>query len=358
MENVKNITSSNSSIAKFQILSHQQLAEQVKKLPPLKPVWGGINEGSFGMIVGPSKSGKTTFCENLALSLVIGKASFWGRKLYTGKPVKVAFISFEENCRPRFDRSVKQLKALNSREKEIVSKNYFQPDCNFPQMLQNDGDWKLLEKTIKTSKAKIVFIDSLTRLYSGAIEESSVAQKLTVKLRGLSRDLGITIISIHHTTKNYGKPITIDSIAGSRVVMQEADFAIGINKLPNGNRYLKEIFYRYKEQSDIKVLPFKINEMLWLEHTGWTNEYELFNSLDGRVTDNGKIDQLVDFFKSKKDDEVITTKSLAKKFVNTKVFSKPTLHAYLKDLEKAGIITKEEKGIYKLNNRKEASDEA
>lgn len=358
MGNVKNV-SSKKSIDKFQILSHEELAIQVKHLPPIRKIWGGIDEGSFGIVVGPSKSGKTTFCENLALSLVVGRATFWGRKLYLGKPVKVAFISFEENCRPRFTRCSKQLKALNTADKELVNKNYLLPDCNFSQLIQNDKDWALLESTIKNSNAKIVFIDSLTRMYSGAIEESNVAQKLTLKLRTLSRNLDITIISIHHTTKNYGKPLTTDSIAGSRVINQEADFAIGINITPTNKTYLKEVFYRYEKQSDSRVIPFIINDNnLWLEPSEWTDEYKMFNSIDGRTIENGNIDNLMEYFKSEKQDEIITTESLGKRFVKTKQFSNPTLHSYLKKLVSDEIIVKVAKGAYKLNQGKEANDEA
>jgi RecA-family ATPase len=335
---------------KFEILSFSGLLSQTSKLPKKETIWAGIKEGSFGIVYGPSKSGKTTFCENLALSLVVGKENFWGRKLYDGKPHKILFIGLEENCQPRADRGEKQISLFSEDERNLVGENYLQPGCNFKENIHGDSEWKLLRAAIEESEAKIVFIDSMTRLYTGSIEESNTAMGVSLRLRMLSRDLGITLIVIHHTTKNQGKAMTQDSIAGSRVIAQEADFAIGINKTFIGKRYFKEVFYRYEKHSDEDVQTFTIDENQWLVPREVVKEYKLFKTNDGRRDNNsfnqfkGKIDEVSD------EKGFVLTKSLQEKFVDTKIISKPTLHSYLKKMCDEGDLKKMANGVYQQSN--------
>jgi hypothetical protein len=46
---------------------------EVMKEPIPKVIWGGIPEGSLGLITGVAKTGKTTFAENLAFSIAVGR---------------------------------------------------------------------------------------------------------------------------------------------------------------------------------------------------------------------------------------------------------------------------------------------
>jgi len=343
---------------KFTVLPFEQLLSQTNKLPKQETIWAGIKEGSFGIIYGPSKSGKTTFCENLALCLVVGRPNFWGRKLYNSKPHKVLFIGLEENCLPRAERGKKQISVLSEAERKLVGQNYLQPDCYFQQSIQGDSEWKLLRQAIKDSSAKIVFIDSLTRLYTGSLEESSTAKSVTLRLRKMSRDLGITLIVIHHTTKSQGKPMSQDSIAGSRVIAQEADFAIGINRIFNGKRYLKEVFYRYEKHSDTDVKLFSIDDNQWLIPGELLKEFKLFKREDGRSDDNSYNEVIAYLNEITDKTGLVSSNALIEKFVNTKVISKPTLYSYLRRMCDENLLGKKGNGVYQvINLGKEVRDE-
>lgn len=342
---------------KFRVVSFGQLAEEVKSLPKKEVIWGGIKEGTLGTVIGPAKSGKTTCCENLALSLAVGEKQFLGKKLYDGKPHKILFINFEENCLPRYERIKNQMALFGQAGlNKLVEDNFIMPDCEFQQSVSTDSDWSFLTATIENSGAKIVFLDSLTRLYKGSIEESIIAQKLTIKLRALHKKLGLTIIIIHHTTKNGGKPMSMDSMAGSRIISQETDYAIGINKSPTGRRYLKEIYSRYAEQVDI-VQEFYISKNQWLVPVQEVNEMELFRMEDGRES-NETYEKLKKYFQDNGPDKSIKTHCLISAFVNTKLMSKPTLHSQINALVSSKVIQKVEKGEYRLcSSRKEVDNE-
>jgi ABC-type iron transport system FetAB ATPase subunit len=63
-----------------------KMMEKVKHEPPQQLIYSGIKENSVGFIFGPSKSGKTTFTENLGLSIASGQFEYLGRPINARNP--------------------------------------------------------------------------------------------------------------------------------------------------------------------------------------------------------------------------------------------------------------------------------
>jgi RecA-family ATPase len=224
-------------------LNFSEVTNLYENAPKLNFIWGGIKEKSVGLIFGPSKSGKTTFCENMAMSIASGKKEFMGNQL-DGIPKKVLFVGLEEFYLNRAERNLKQFNALDDDdERALINKNFMYQSTSFPRQIKSPDEWNELELLITESSSEIVFIDSITRLNSGKLEDSRDAEKLIQNLRNLSQDLGVTIICVHHTPKLYDNEITLDSIKGSSVFAQESDFAIAIGRTSKNRRYLKYVFY-------------------------------------------------------------------------------------------------------------------
>ena len=322
----------------------ENMIEKAKNAPKLRFLWSGIMVGSFGFVFGPPKSGKTIFCENLALMIAAGKESFFNKPIE--EKMKVFFVSMEEYWQPRTERNHKQLQFINA----TLGDNFKIVDEKFPRILSTKEDWDLLKKHIIQSGAKLVFVDSLTRMYSGSIEDSNIAKEIGLKLRELTNELAITLIVIHHTPKVIGRPITIDSLAGSRILAQEADFLIGVSKSADGTRYVKEVAFRYKPEDDEKVTTFTINDNAFLEPTNHVSEASILKEKDGR-SDSTNTDMVLDLIneKSISPQGYATTKDLFVNLVDNDIMSKPTLYAQLKKLQSKGKITNPSKGIYKVN---------
>lgn len=255
-------------------------------MPPIKFLWNGIKEKSFGLVFGPSKSGKTMFCENLAISIAVGKPSFFDYQL-DGIPKRVLFVGLEESDENRGVRNVQQFNILSDLEKELMESNYFYQD-DFPRVIHSEKEWEMLEQIIRNSEAEVVFIDSITRLAQGKIEESAVAEKIMLKLRTLAQDLDVTLFAIHHTPKLYNSAITMDSIKGSAVFAQESDFAIGISRTDKKERYMKNVFFRYAKDDDEFVKEFVISDDAWLEVEEEVEEEEILNRKDRRRANEKK----------------------------------------------------------------------
>ena len=324
------------------VKSLEEMILKSKSEPPIPYLWSGIKLGSFGFIFGPSKSGKTTFCENLALSIASGQKTFFNMPLSVGIK-KVLFLSLEEYWQPRTERNSRQMQEL----KVHLNDYFLTSDENFPRILSSKEDWILLKLHISQTASEVVFVDSLSRLYSGSIEDSDLAKELLLQLRELTNELKITLIIIHHTPKQVGRPLTIDSMAGSRILAQEADFMIGISKTIDGTRYMKEVAFRYAPENDEYVITFEINSNSWLTPLIEVPEYTLLKSPDGR-NDNTNCDLILEFFENHAESE-ISARELLKEFVDDKMMSKPTFYKSLNKLIADKKIIKVNKGKYKFN---------
>ncbi len=318
------------------------------KEPPVPFIWGGIKKQSFGFIFGPSKSGKTTFCENLAMCLAAQLQSFFGQSI-TAENYNVLFISLEEYWQNRTERNKKQsqllLENLGSND---WMKNYQVITEIVPRLISTDEDWEEIERMIRVNKANVVFIDSLSRLYEGGIEDSGLAKKVSLKLRELSNKLQITLIVIHHTPKQIGRPITQDSLAGSRILGQEADFLIAIGKSNDGKRYYKEVSFRYKQEQNESVTLFEIDSNQWLIQGAELPESALLKDKDGRADDTNP-EQVFEFIAEKTISPAgeTYTSELQAEFIASGLMSKQTLYNCLNRLEKDERIQKLGRGVYK-----------
>jgi hypothetical protein len=344
---------------KITITKASDLILRVESEPEPIILWNGIVEGSKGMIVGLSKTGKTTMAENLALSIAVGKTEYLGSPL-SGIPQKVLFVNLEESYKIRTHRNIKQISQLTSSERALFDKNYISTPENFPEFINSDEDWDTLREYIIASEADVIFLDSLSHLVKGQIETSDVCLKFVQKFRNYISNLNKTTIVIHHNIKGNEKPITQDSIAGSRVVSQEFEYAIGLGNIPteSGGKYLCMLFNKYVETDDTKVILYKINENNWLEKLGEANKFHLYSNSkpDNRQSSINK-DLIYNYCQSKdsQGSQSFLSADLMDTFVNNdpRTMSKDTLYKSIEKLKVEGKLENAEKGVYQLVTKEE-----
>lgn len=339
---------------RFKMTKAIDLINRVKEEPEPTIIWNGIVEGSKGLIAGVSKTGKTTLAENLAISLAVGKNNFFGYPL-SGNPEKILFINLEESYRLRSRRNLKQIINLSEQEKVLFSDNYLSTPENFPEFLITDQDWLDVSEYIRESDASIVFIDSLSHMFEGQIETSDPAMKFVKKFRKYISILKKTIIIVHHNTKGNDKPIDQDSVAGSRIINQEFEYAIGLGNIPTqkGGNYLCMLYNKYIEKDDTTATLYKVNKDNWVENLGEANKFELYSSakIDYR-TDTTNRDLLLNHIQSRysQGSQTTLTGDLKKIFVenDTKTMSKDTLHKSLDKLLEDKKIECVKRGEYQI----------
>ena len=327
-------------------IKFSQAREMYRVMPPKQMLWSGVKEKSFGLVFGPSKSGKTIFSENLAISIAIGRKDYLGYSL-EGIPKKVLFIGLEESFENRIDRNILQFESLNEEEQLLMDENYEVQELDFPKFVVTDQNWDNLHQTVKDSGAEVVFIDSITRMNHGKLEDGKTAEEIMSRLRNISQELNVTLFAIHHTPKLHGNPITMDSIKGSAVFAQESDFAIGINRTDKKHRYMKNVFFRYASDDDEFVKEFVIESDTWLDLTGEVDEEEILQRADRRRAGvEDKRDLVCKFFDS--------TPDVSYSYNDAVVLLRPKtglqdrqVKTYLSELSKANKIDGSEKGYYR-----------
>lgn len=325
------------------------LFEQIElheELPPQEYIWRSITPGSLGFIYGPSKSGKTTFCENLGMSIAYGSKDYFGGKIENEEPCRVLFISMEEYWRQRTERNKKQISKFDVPEE--LHDNYVVVNEDFPRIFIGSDELKSrLHEIIDEVEPKVVFIDSMTRMATKDIEDSTVSGEIGVALRELANENEVAIVVIHHTHKMNGKAITIDCLAGSRVLAQEADYMIGINRTESGIRYYKEVTTRYAQEKE-DVIVFDIDENQWLRPINEIPEDTALkiNKKDGRQNPD-KFEPILSVLKEAYTTNTTLTKQELVDKLDGKLGSSST-YDYLNELEDDGKITNK-RGIISLN---------
>ncbi len=319
------------------------LIERSADEPEIPLIWSGIKKGTFGFVYGPAKSGKTVFCKNFGMSIAAGRDSFLGKPLNSSQVNKVLFISMEEYWLNRTERNKKQLSVFS----DITEFNfpYMVVDETFPYSIIDKKSWNIFEDTITASEADLVIVDSFTRMIRNEIEKSKVGSEILLRLKELTNRLKITMIVIHHSSKIINMPLDIANMAGSRVVGQEADFILGVNKLSNGLRYFKEVSTRYKQEEE-GVITFTINDKLWLVRGRHANEESLFKPVDHR--ENREHEELVfeTIEELANEDEEVRVADLIDRLNG--MLGRTVIYGYLKSLEVSGLIDRSTKGIIKL----------
>ena len=342
-------------------LTLEEMLNEQKKRPPIEYLWSGIKNKSFGLVFGPSKSGKTIFCENLAFKIALGESEFLGEKLNVKNPQKVLFIGLEEFWENRIVRNKQQMDTYDAASVKLLKSNYLLQSIDYGKKIISKKDWVKLDLMIKESGAKFVVIDSITRLNYGKLEDSDVAESILQNLRAVCYDNGITLICIHHTHKMYGKPLDMDSIRGSSVFAQESDFAIGINNTALKVRYVKNVFFRYAADSGDDVKEIRIDDKAIVHYIGKTTEIKIMNDADRRRSNDSR-ELILDFF-NKTPCTRYKTSNLVEILTKKLNIKDRQLKAYLKSLVEEEELANPERGYYQSikccdNQGKEADDEA
>ncbi|SDK25663.1 AAA domain-containing protein [Catalinimonas alkaloidigena] len=325
-----------------------RMREVFKDRPKKRMVFSSIKEGSMGIIVGPSKSGKSTLIECLTLSLALQKEEFLGLPLLKyEKPPKILYACLEMMPEEVYEKIERQLEYLDATWDDLAENIIFISE-EFPQYFTSEADWEKLETVIKENEIEILMIDSLTRLEGGEIEKSTVAGALMKHLRIIVKKYRLTGIFVHHTTKNVDELLSMKDAAGSRLVQQEPEFMLGITRTKEKKRFFQEVFSRHKRDSD-DIIQFEINDNHWIEVQGVSSLTEINRRKDGRVDDTNA-EKVLLYFQVNLEKE-IKWKELKAEFegeASEGKMSQGTLNKALEKLINWKKIERVSKGIYRM----------
>jgi len=143
-----------------------------------------------------------------------------------------------------------------------------------------------IRNAIVQTGATVVIIDNLTYLRTET-EKAKDALPLMKNLKILQRELGLSILCLAHTPKrNQANPITVNDMAGSKMLMNFCDsaFAIGQSAQDKSLRYIKQVKcrageIRYDAENVALYNIVKPDNYLHFEFFGYSTERQHLKQL-------------------------------------------------------------------------------
>ena len=255
------------SVGMFTIKSANQTIREAAARPNPDNLWLSLwYEGEVCCLFADSNLGKSIYAVQIATSIAEKR--------------KVLYFDFEL--------SDKQFQLRYSDDQGNLyhfPNNLYRVEIN-RDALEIDGCFedsliRNIEETAIQTDAKVLIIDNLTYLCVAA-EKGDVAGALMLKLMGLKRKYGLSILILAHTPKRpLTNPITQNDLAGSKKLANFFDscFAIGKSAKDENLRYIKQIkcrFGNFTFDSDNVIVSAieKVGAFLQFVNVGYAAEKE------------------------------------------------------------------------------------
>lgn len=191
------------------------LADPAKDGPKVEWLIEGLLPSRYlAVLGGDSKSGKTWFVTALALSIATG-TDFMG--LNTVKR-PVVWLSFEEN----------------ETERQLAFDGWFASGGARPEKwhfmtsyqrlyIDDPVGLRVVGETLYGSQSGLLVIDPLHASYgAGSISDGSTARRVLAGLKQLCRDMNMSVLVIHHLTKQVGSGLVRERMADSAQILAAA----------------------------------------------------------------------------------------------------------------------------------------
>ena len=331
------------------MLNIANFAEQHKNSPLPTEIFRGLFLNGINYIIGSPGVGKSTLGESLALHLANKAPEFLREKLYVSDS-RIALISLEESDQPRIRRDRLEAQTTSS-GLSLNCPIFLNSQEEIPPYFNDDEHWDILENKIRKWNINIVIVDSLTRLFTGTIENSKEVNDFMSRLKAMRERLGVTFIIIHHVTKQpMDIPLDISKMGGSRVVAQEASGVLGINRLSDDTIYLKDLKSRYSPTSmDVTVVK-RVDKFAfeYVEHNKESNLIAKATNLskpDGRANPKIRKEFIQKILESP---EAIQKFSILKEFGFGLGYKESSIKSILAKMVNEGLLEKPDTGMYKV----------
>lgn len=236
----------------FIIKTANEFIKEAKQRPVPKMLFGELwFESEISILFADSNVGKSILAVQIADSITKGKQI--GNFPLGVDSQKVLYFDFELTERQFSLRYSQQHFDQLVNEYEF-SKNFLRaeinPDGNFGNVKFEDFLLDYLESYLEETDVKILIIDNITYLRSNT-EKAKDASPLMQKLKSLKNKYGLSVLVLAHTPKrDLSREITINDLAGSKMLMNFCDSAFSIGKSSKDEkvRYIKQIKERNTEK--------------------------------------------------------------------------------------------------------------
>lgn len=258
-------------------------------LPTPPMLYGPLfRQNELSLLFADMGAGKTIFGYQIAQKIATGKSG--NKYIPDSEPQKALYFDFELQIKQfevRFKNKEGHVFPLSD---NIIRVELDLTESDLNQSLE-DQVFNQIKTLVNELNIKILIIDNIT--YISDTSDFRTALKFMQKLRIFKNQFDLSILVVGHTPKrNLDEPLTENSLAGSKNLMNLADSSFAIGKSAKGHqyRYIKQIKVRWTsfEFHKENVLDCEIgveNGFTQFFFNGTCNENEhlkKINPLDGR----------------------------------------------------------------------------
>lgn len=225
-----------------------------------------IHEGELSILFGDSNAGKSILANDIAFFVSGGGHEWDGME----SPLVPSLYIDMEMTGQQFARRY-------ANAADYMTKFYYRAEVD---MNSTDDKWNFIRNKIITMQGeenppKFIVLDNITNGL-GSIFSAKRMLKLVAELKMLKDRFGLTILLIAHCPKrSKNKPITQDSLGGSKMIINFVDsaFAVGTSVQDESVRYIKQIKARECEKmKDVMTVRITNKPYLSFEQIDTTPE--------------------------------------------------------------------------------------
>jgi len=220
--------------------------------PAARPLFGSLwFENELCILFADTNMGKSVLAVQIGdcLTKCYSFEPFYNQ---AAEPLKVLYVDFELSAKQFEARYVKSTQF----DSYLFSANFYRSEFN-PEAddgIASDNYTEHIQEAISTAvsdtKAKVLIIDNITYMGKGT-QNAGAALPLMKALKALKIKFGLSILVLAHTPKrNAYKPLTVNDLQGSKMLINFADsaFAIGQSYTVPDMRYIKQIKQRNQKE--------------------------------------------------------------------------------------------------------------
>lgn len=202
------------------------------QLPSLDFVLPGFLPGSFGLLVAPGATGKSTLALDIAVSLALGRPIAGG--LFPTQPsCKVVFLAGEENDRLLAERLRNALDLSECASADLYNNLIILPMSGESCLLvKGEQPTALLrELTAIAAGARLVIIDPIRRLHDGDENCSQAMTSFLVQMEQLGKATGAAVLGLHHANRATSDGGSANASRGSSALVDGARWQLNLSRM-------------------------------------------------------------------------------------------------------------------------------
>lgn len=230
-------------------------------------VEGLVRDATLGLVVGPPKTYKSFFVQEMAVSLATGMPMFGAYEV--PEPVNVIYVQ-EESARRFLRRRFRSILAGHELHPGALKDSLYAVTNEHFRLDEPAQLERLIKEGIEAFDAKVVIFDPLRELHWQDENKAEAMMPILSALKSIRDAYGVNIQLVHHNNKNPAYTSPADSIRGSTAIWGAMDSGIFLSTTDREDEMKVQVVLKeggqvphflYRIESDEQAIRFNVMDL-------------------------------------------------------------------------------------------------